>query len=407
MAPTEHPELSDYLADDIRDHADALVEEWIEWIVNGISIRPARMLPRDAIRDHIPSVVRGLSEAMRGPVAAVAMALEAIKTHGRMRYDQGFDIEELLKEYHGLGRFVRDRVYYALERYPGDANPLQVGRILFRLSEGLAKITDLTVGVYRKTEAQQQRELHQQLQDYVQTITHELKQPLNAITAGAGMLEHRGDDIAEDKRERYLGIIRDGIERTVNLIDDIRTLVLVEGAQQHEAWQPLESAVHLVLREMGEQARRHDVRIKVVEPLPRIDVDLTRVEIALVNMISNAIKYADPEKPERHVEIEVAPANPNGNRWEIRVSDNGLGISREVQPQIFERHFRAHPHVGAGTGLGLAITRQLIEQAGGRVWFESREGEGSTFHFVVPAYVNETAGDGTPRLDERSQGEEP
>jgi signal transduction histidine kinase len=144
---------------------------------------------------------------------------------------------------------------------------------------------------------------------------------------------------------------------------------------------------------MSDLARKHDVQVSVTRPLPRINVDLTRVEIALVNLISNAIKYSDPEKPDRRIDIDVERVDPDGNRWEVRVSDNGLGIPENVQPQIFERHFRAHPGRGEGTGLGLAITRQLIEQAGGQVWFESTAGEGSTFHVVVPAYLNETADD--------------
>jgi len=400
MAETDHPELSEYLADDLRDQADAIVERWIEWILEEGSIRPSHMLPRDAIRDHIPDVVRGVSEAIRGPVEAVGVLLHAIKTHGRIRHDQGVDIEELLNEYHGLGRFLRERVEEALTRYPGDADPVEVGRIKSRLSEALSAVTDLTVGIYRKTEVEQKRELHRQLENYVQTITHELKQPLNAMTGGAGMLEEGGDGLTEERRERYIGIIRHGIERSVDLLDEIRTLVLVEAAQQYEGWQPLEAALNLVLREMREQARRHDVQIRVKQPLPRINIDPTRVEIALVNLISNAIKYADPAKSERWVDIEVERAeSEDGNRWEVRVSDNGLGIADAVKPQIFERHFRARPEVGEGTGLGLAITRQLIEQTGGRIWFESTEGEGYTFHFVVPAYLNDTAADVEPTVD--------
>lgn len=82
MAEPEHRELSEYITDDIRDEADALVERWIEWILEGASIRPARM-PRDAIRDHIPSVVRGISDAIRGPAEAVGMVLHAIRRDRR------------------------------------------------------------------------------------------------------------------------------------------------------------------------------------------------------------------------------------------------------------------------------------------------------------------------------------
>jgi signal transduction histidine kinase len=130
----------------------------------------------------------------------------------------------------------------------------------------------------------------------------------------------------------------------------------------------------------------------VVQPLPTIDVDTTRVGIALVNLVSNAIKYSDPEKPERWVRVSVERAEPKeAHLWKVTVSDNGLGIPNAFQPQVFERHFRAHPDAAEGTGLGLAITRQVIEQGGGRLWFESEEGKGSAFHFTIPAHLNDMA----------------
>lgn len=390
MPSQEHSDLSTYLANDIHEHAEVVVDTWIEWITDGLSIRPARMLPGDEIRNHIPAVIRGISEAVRGPVSAVGAAFGSAKTHARLRHDRGFDIEELLTEYEGLGRFVSQRMMHALKQYPGETDPLEVGRIFSRTSEALASIVARTVGVYRSTEVEKKRELHEHLKDYIHTITHELKQPLNAITAGASRLEDQGDDCPEEKRERYLQIIRRGVDRSVHLIDDIRTLVVMEGAQRHEQRAPLESAVTMVLREMSEHARKKDVQIHVEEPLPSINVDLTRVEIVLVNLISNAIKYSDPAKPERRVEIAAAPASSDDDTlWEIRITDNGLGIPETVGSQIFERSYRAHPGVGEGTGLGLAISQQLIEQVSGRIWFDSTEGEGSVFRFVLPAYLDE------------------
>ena len=388
MVPPEPTPLRDYLADDIRDAADTLVEEWMDWIVERASVRPARMLPREAIRDHIPGVIQAIGEALRTPLEATGVD-DALRSHARIRHDQGYDIEELFKEYRCLNQIVSHRMLDALARYPGEADPQEVARAFVRLSQGLAIVTERTVGVYRRIAVEQKRELHVQLEDYVRTITHELKQPLNAITAGAGMLEEGGAASGVTRGEHYLRIIRNGIERAVKLIDDIRTLALVEGAQQGEEWKPLDYSVDLVLRDMGDQARAKEVRLEVENPLPQIDVDSTRVEIALVNLISNAIKYSDPSKTDRWARIEVVRVDPEpAHQWAVRVSDNGLGIPEALQAQIFERHFRAHPEMGEGTGLGLAITRQVIEQAGGRVRFESEEGEGSMFEFTIVGHAS-------------------
>lgn len=390
MSGSRSRSLADHLADEIREQADTLVETWIDWIVRRGSVRPARMLPRDAIRDHIPSVIRGIAEALRVPTEAVtAEVRNALRTHARLRHDQGYDIEELLEEYRGLDAIVRERIMAALERYSGELEPMEVGRLFCRLSDGMSTMARITVAVYRETEVAHRRELHEQLEDYVRTITHELKQPINAITAGAGMLDEDGVVSRPDQRRRYVDVIRRGIDRAMDLIEDIRTLALVEGAEQDEEWRPASSSVALVLEQFEDQARKRDVRLEVARPLPEVDVDSTRLEIALVNLVSNAIKYSDPEKDDRWVRIEMEQVASDGpQRWEVRVVDNGLGIPEAVQPQVFERHFRAHPRVGQGTGLGLAISRRVMEQGGGRMWFESEEGVGSTFHVVLPGHYD-------------------
>lgn len=392
--------LTDHLAEAVRNDADRLVEAWIEAITVHAAIRPARMLPRDAIRDHIPSVIRGIAESLRTPIEAQGIGW-ALRSHARLRYDQGFDIEELFREYRSLTTIVTDRMLRALEEYPGAAEPHEVGRAFTRLAEGLSSIGELTVAVYRKTELRHKQELHAQLEEYVRTITHELKQPLNAITAGAGMLEDverlDGDDsgqppIDQEQRDRYLEIIRNGVDRAARLIDDIRTLALAEGAQSREELAPIQSSVMLVFRQMEERAKERGVSIEVERALPEVDVDAPRVEIVLVNLLSNAIKYSDPEKSERWVRVSVQHSpEDEGNVWQVSVEDNGLGIPRPLQRQIFERHFRAHPKVDEGTGLGLSIARRVVEQVGGRIWFESEEGEGSTFHFTVSGYPSESA----------------
>jgi len=110
-------------------------------------------------------------------------------------------------------------------------------------------------------------------------------------------------------------------------------------------------------------------------------VDATRVELALINLVGNAVKYSDPNEEDRWVRLGVQ--REDGGYWRISVADNGLGIPEEMQGLIFEQFVRAHPEVADGTGLGLAIVQAAVAQIGGRVWLESTPGDGTTFHFTV------------------------
>jgi len=98
------------------------------------------------------------------------------------------------------------------------------------------------------------------------------------------------------------------------------------------------------------------------------------------NLISNAIKYRKPEPLQIHIS-----AVPHAGGWLFRVQDNGMGIDPQYQQQVFGIFKRLHGQEEyPGTGMGLAICRRILDQHGGRIWVESKAGEGATFLFTVP-----------------------
>ena len=132
--------------------------------------------------------------------------------------------------------------------------------------------------------------------------------------------------------------------------------------------------------------RRDQVMDGIPEMIPDVQVDATRVELVLINLIGNAIKYSDPAKYDRWVRVGTRHED---SVWRISVADNGVGIPTEMQDLVFEQFVRAHPGVADGTGLGLAIAREAVVQMGGTIGLDSTPGSGSTFYFTVvdPARV--------------------
>ena len=115
-------------------------------------------------------------------------------------------------------------------------------------------------------------------------------------------------------------------------------------------------------------------------------LDTGALELVLINLVANGIKYADRTKPSPFVAVE---AEESDGHYEFRVSDNGIGIPSDAVKNVFERFVRVHAHLDEqlgveGTGLGLAIVEECVAALSGSVAVESREGEGTTFTVRIP-----------------------
>ena len=151
----------------------------------------------------------------------------------------------------------------------------------------------------------------------------------------------------------------------------------------------LQTSANEVARQLEEMASSRNVEIRVQPGLPSLFVDPARVELVLLNLVSNAIKYSDPAKPDAFVEIGSGVDPDTPGTCEIYVRDNGLGIPDTHRDAVFDRFFRAHAHLDtelgvSGSGLGLAIVADCVRALGGSIRCESVTGEGTTFYMTLP-----------------------
>jgi signal transduction histidine kinase len=140
-------------------------------------------------------------------------------------------------------------------------------------------------------------------------------------------------------------------------------------------------------RQLREMAEARDVEIRVADDMPTLTIDVGRLELAMLNFLSNGIKYADPDKPHRTVDVSGTPGDDGCCRIVIR--DNGIGIPSDRVATIFDRFSRAHAHRDGdlnvtGLGLGLSIAADCVRALGGRIEVESEERRGTTFLLTLP-----------------------
>ena len=224
--------------------------------------------------------------------------------------------------------------------------------------------------------------------DFVANVSHELRTPLSILR---GYIETLLDDPKTSREElvRILRVMERHSKRLGLLVDDLLSLAQLESRSASLQFSNVQLAelFATVVRDWGKKFAEKRLKIVVdIQPEARmIRADQTRLQEVLYNLLDNAVKYS------RDNGVIRLQAERHGNEIALSVSDNGIGISKDDLPRIFERFYRADkarsPESIRGTGLGLAIVKHIVQLHGGRVGAESELGRGTTIRVMLPAQM--------------------
>jgi signal transduction histidine kinase len=382
--------LATILAQELRGARDELTARWLHRIAARVALEPNRVFPTDELLDHVPLLVDGIADfiedpadALYGDVPVMAKAREL----GELRYQQGFDVYEILKEHEILGGVLFTFVTDVVERRDEECSRGELMQCAHRLVRAIEVIRQATTMHFLDLLNRQVYDREQRLRGFNRMVSHELKNRVGAIIGGQAMLVEAW--VSGEERERFVRMIGDNARAIQVVLDDLVSLSRLDESTRQQRHVPFASAVREVMRQLRDAAASRGVAIRAEGGLPETEVSAAAVELALMNYVSNAVKYSDPAKPDRWVRI-AAGIERNDDRPDelvVRVADNGLGVPTEKRERLFDRFFRAH--TGAitgveGTGLGLSIVRETIEQLGGRTWAEFPASGETVFAFSVP-----------------------
>jgi signal transduction histidine kinase len=220
------------------------------------------------------------------------------------------------------------------------------------------------------------------LEQFAYVASHDLQEPLRMVSSYTTLLKRRyGGKLGPDADE-FIAFAVDGATRMQNMINDLllysragRTDTLVEPTDSQAAVERALANLQSAIADKG--------ALVTVERLPVALANGSQLTRVFQNLIGNALKFCKAERPTVRV-----GAVPRGGDWEFSVADNGIGIEPQHRDRIFLIFQRLHRQSEyPGTGIGLAVCKRIIEREGGRIWFESSVGQGTTFFFTLPAVL--------------------
>jgi signal transduction histidine kinase len=241
-----------------------------------------------------------------------------------------------------------------------------------RMLDDLRKRASELEDAYKKLE-----NANQELKDFAHIVSHDLKAPLRGIrTVCDWILTDSADKLGEEGKEQ-MNLLVSRVERMHNLIGGVLQYSRVGCLEEKKEQVDLNEVVSEVIDMIGIPG---DIQLSIEKELPVVECGQVKIMQVFGNLLGNAVKHMD--KPQGHVKIDYVEED---GFWKFSVTDNGPGIEEEHFDRIFRMFQTLKPRDKfESTGIGLTVVKKIVESYGGRIWVESKLGEGSTFYFTFP-----------------------
>jgi signal transduction histidine kinase len=261
-------------------------------------------------------------------------------------------------------------------------------------TDGQEKMSDFIIGIVRDVSKTMRLEdelrarnveiklKNDELNNFVYTVSHDLRSPLVSLQGLAGALMEDCYDQLDDQGKEYLLDIKNSVHRMGLLVRDLLDLSHVSNAQHCSREVSAREIIQEAVNQLKLSLKEKNVKLIVGEEMPTIFCNKDMIVLALVNLLNNAIKFIGDHNPDPSISINHTIQD---NYHIFCVQDNGIGIEKKYYKKIFEI-FQTLNEIRDvnSTGVGLTIVKRIIEGHKGQVWVESEKGIGSTFYFSLP-----------------------
>lgn len=404
-------EISQALAEKLDD----IIQQWIKAVRKDDAIQIAQELTYQGIRDSVPYVLRALVTLLSDTEETdVPLLINKSLEHGLLRAKQGYDAEEVAREY----RLLRQTIFDEIEADLLQSSPKHILHAVRLIDATLDEVIGRCFQTYTESRLSELDQIRSQLiltnkelerliktqQENISRLAHELKSPLTSIIGYSDLfLRQQRKSLSQSESSKNLKsieqVLRSG-RHLLRLINDALEISRYESGKMRLNPEPVEicSLMAGIVEVFQPLADEKAIALMFTCTMPdqQVFTDPLRLQQVVTNVISNAIRYTDAGS------VTVTCRMVSNDRFAVLISDTGIGISHKDQAQIFEPYYQVdHSHRRPdSTGLGLAIAAQLVELLQGTIHLDSQVGVGTTFTVTLPLRVNplilEAASNPTP-----------
>ena len=385
----------------LQDRIDIIIQNWIEAVRSDDQLETAKELTYNGVRDSVPMVLQAIVTMLsQSQESDIRTLVEKSLEHGTLRAKQGYDAEEIAREY----RLLRWVIFEALEPELFKASATEVSRAYRLIDTALDEVIAKCFQTFTQERFQELKDLQNQLQLTNQELTrlvranqenlshlaHELKTPLTSIIGYSDLFLRQQQNYSEIKGSvpnlGHIDRVLNSGRLLLRLINDTLEISRYEAGQIKLQLAPirLPDVLATVVEIIEPLAKAKGLEIAVDCHLSddQVVTDCLRLQQIITNLTSNAIRYTTAGTVT--IKSELLP----DKYWTVTVSDTGIGIAPEDCERIFQPYFRADNSLSSGipdsTGLGLAIVARLVKLLQGKIELVSQVGVGSSFTVIFP-----------------------
>lgn len=400
----------------LLDKIDTIVEKWIEAVRSDEQMESAKELTYKAVLNSLPIILQAIATMLsQTQNSDLHTLVEKSLEHGTLRAQQGYDAEEIAREY----RILRWVMFAALEPDLLQGSPTEVIRAYRLIDTALDEVLARCFNSYTQERLREFQELQNQLrltnqeltrlvrasQDNLCQLAHDLKTPLTSIIGYADLFLRQQQNSEMKDSLPNLGhidkVLRSGRQLLRQINDALEISRYDAGKMKLKLTQTqVREVINSVIDMVDPLARSKNLQLFVdYDRAPeQVMTDSLRLQEIITNLLSNAIRYTQAGS------ITIQCEQQSDRYWSIQIADTGIGIAAEDKEQIFKPYFQANQnqaYIADSTGLGLAIVKRLVNLLQGKIEVVSQLGVGSSFTVIFPLEVTSALTSDAASIDEQ------